>query len=138
MTGKQIVIMVLKYLTPAIGFIILLIIILFERRKPDRQFDIPFVPDETRMGKGIPLEDEIITATVDDMENAQTLDENIAQAVSRCFPKRTKWKISASREIGNHVLLWIDFPGKRGEGIDLVYSKTEEKIVCGFSGRYRV
>jgi hypothetical protein len=136
-TEKQIIIQVLKYLTPAIGFVILCIIVLFERRKPEHHFDIPIVPDEKRMAKGIPLEEEIIMATVEDMENAQSVDESIARAVSPCFPQKAKWKISASREIGNHVLLWIDIPGKRDDGIDLVYSKTDEKIVCGFSGRYR-
>jgi hypothetical protein len=69
---------------------------------------------------------------------AAAADPAISAAVNdHLGPGAPRWHISAARDIGDYVLLWIGFPDVADGGIDLVYSKRDHRVRWHFLGGIR-
>ncbi len=108
-----------------------------EKHKPSWHY--PTSPSTTRPAS-VPAANVLTPPTQEDMVHVAgaASDASIANAIRvHLGPATPPWQIVAARDIGEYVLLWIAFPGIADGGIDLVYSKSNGKIACHFTGGQR-
>ncbi|MEO8670624.1 MAG: alpha/beta hydrolase [Tahibacter sp.] len=89
---------------------------------------------------GIPAEDALTRANAADIAAATRWagDPQLQRAIQmRLGDGSPRWSIAAAREQGDYVLLWIRFPDVDDGGIDLVYTKSQQRIGWEFNGGER-
>lgn len=103
-----------------------------DRQQPVRTFTEP----STRPAD-VPAAGVLTPAIAEDGKAAVKFatDGNITKAVNDFVGKSVKrWELTAARQVGEYVLLWIAFPGVADGGVSLVYSQKEHRIICTFLG----
>jgi hypothetical protein len=69
-------------------------------------------------------------------------DAALQKAITDYLPRTAwkpgwRWQLNAARPVGDCVLLWIGFPDVADGGVDLVYSKKDQRINWEFKGGER-
>ena len=96
------------------------------------------ISQEERAAAGLPLPDQLTLATKEDIGSVPSVGKEVHAAVRAYLePREVEWKLTAAREVGDYVLLWIAFPKIADGGVDLIYSIKAKCIVGTFLGGYR-
>ena len=99
----------------------------------------PSTTQSTRPAE-VPLANVLTLATKADMEAAADVasDPAVQKAIGDYVGNSaSRWEVVAARSLGDFVLLWVSFPDVADGGIDLVYSKKEQRIKWEFKGGER-
>ena len=97
-------------------------------------------PPVTTRPSNVPSPDVLTLATQADIATAakSASDPSISKAVTDYLGSGApRWNIVAARDIGDYVLLWLGFPEIADGGIDLVYSKPDQRVKWQFKGGER-
>lgn len=107
--------------------------------EPQAKWQFP-TPSPAARPAVIPSPDVLTLATQADIAAAATAasDPVLSKAVSNYLgPGAPRWQIVALRNVGDYVLLWVAFPEVADGGIDLVYSKPDQRVKWQFRGGER-
>src|SRR5687768_5841775 len=107
--------------------------------KPQAKWQYP-APSAATRPASVPPSDILTLATQADMNAAakSSSDPAISKAVGAYLgPGAPRWPVAAARDVGDYVLLWIGFPDIADGGIDVIYSKPDQRIEWQFKGGVR-
>lgn len=108
-------------------------------QEPTSPWRYPTSPVTTRPAT-VPASDALTLPTQTDIGMAAQAasDQSITKAVTDYLGSGApRWNIVAARDIGDYVLLWLGFPEIADGGIDLVYSKPDQRVKWQFKGGER-
>jgi hypothetical protein len=107
--------------------------------QPQGSWQPPASSEATRP-QAIPAADVLTPATPADIAAASASEaESAVSTAVRDYlgPGAPRWRIVASRHLGDYLLLWVAFPDIADGGIDLVYSKSDQRVKWQFRGGER-